>query len=165
MFPVIRKIRVFVSTIRGGIYIVSVLVPGLLTFIAALVEGLPWSLRILRGTAAAAFGFAAVYYALRAWEYISNRYGFRREVNTVADNLQIMLNAGHEYVQLQTVADMWAGDDSEKMWVWNPRLRKLKEAIDAGEIDYQKDANRNTSKKTAAKTKSVITFLRTLTSL
>ena len=70
--------------------------------------------------------------------------------NAVADDLQIMINAGHQYVKLQTVADMWAGDDKGKVWVWNPRLRKLKKAIDAGEIDYLKQGNSKPSKRTDA---------------
>ncbi len=72
---------------------------------------------------------------------------------------------GHQYVKLQMVADMWAGDDKDKVWVWNPRLRKLKGAVDAGEIDYLRQGNEKPSKRTDAKIESVIAFLRNLRSL
>ena len=165
MWLTLKKIGNFFSSMRGWLYFLLTIIPAISTFIATLVEELPWSTRILLVTSSAASGFILAYFALLSAEFISEKYGFCKEVNAVADNLQNMLNAGNQYVKVQMVADMWAGDDKDKVWVWNPRLRKLKEAIDAGEIDYLKQGNEKPSKNTDAKIESVIAFLRNLRSL
>ena len=165
MLDRLKKIGNFARSVQGLLYIVATVIPTVLTYIIGIFEGIPWSSRIPLALASAAAGFATVYYAMRTYHYISERYGFRKEVNGVADNLQALLDANNEYLKLQVVADMWAGDDKEKLWVWNPRLRKLKEGIDTGQIEYVQEGRQNPSRRTPVKIEDVIKYLRNLKSL
>lgn len=165
MLVTFEKIGNFFSSLRGWLYFLLTLVPAASTFVASLVEGLPWSTRILLATSSAASGFILVYFALLSIDYISEKHGFRKEVHAVADDLQIMMNANHQYVKLILVADMWAGDNKDKMWIWNPRLRKLKDAVDSGQIAYLQSGRDKPNKNTDAEIRSVIAFLRNLKSL
>ena len=158
MLDWLKKIGNFARSVQGLLYIVATVIPSVLTYIAGIFEGIPWSSRIPLILASAAAGFATVYYALRTYHHISERYGFRKEINAAIDALQDMLDEGHEYVKPDMVATMWAGDDADKLWVWNPKLRKLKSAMASGQIDYAQRGNQNPGRRSDAKTSDVIKY-------
>ena len=50
----------------------------------------------------------------------------KRGSNQLFEHLTCTIHPGHK---VGMVADMWAGDDKDKPWVWNPKLRKIKRAM------------------------------------
>lgn len=98
---------------------------------AALLEGFPLSYVIFLGTGTAALGLACAYYLVKFFDYITNRLGERRELNAAADRMQEMVDVGYKTLAIGDIASIWADGDTN-VFVWNPRLRKLKKAADRG---------------------------------
>ena len=87
------------------------------------------------------------------------KHGARREINQIIDHLRDLSDEGHAYIKVGMVADMWAGDDKDKPWVWSPKLRKTKRAMAEGRIDYQqRSARQNPGKSSDAKIADVIAY-------
>jgi len=153
------KIGTFLNSIRGFIWLAFSVAPTVAAFVTGVFAGLNWPDRILVTMATLASGVIFVYYLLLAYDYIVEKHGVRREINAIIDYLRDMADEGHEYIKVETVATMWAGDDAGKLWVWNPKLRKIKRAMTGGEIDYaQRSGGQNPSKRSDANIEDVIAY-------
>ena len=163
MARLFTKIGTFLNSIRGFIWLAFSAVPTVAAFVTGVYAGLDWPDRILVTMATLASGVIFVHYALRTYDYIVEKHGVRRQINAIIDALRDMAEEGHEHIKVETVATMWAGDDADKLWVWNPKLRKIKRAMANGEIDYsQRSSGQNPSKRSDANIEDVIAYFERL---
>lgn len=158
------KIGTFLNSIRGFIWLAFSALPTVAAFVTGVYAGLNLPDRILVTMATLASGVIFVHYLLRTYDYIVEKHGVRLQIDAIIDYLRDMADEGHEYVKVDMVATMWAGDDADKLWVWNPKLRKIKRAMTDGEIDYAQRGNQNPSKRSDANIDDVINFFERLKS-
>ena len=87
---------------------------------------------ILAVFAFTSFGVASLLVIADQWLV---RSGTRREMNTAADHLQNMLDTNQDCLPIGFIAEVWAGDNVEKDYIYNPRLRRIKRAVKEGKIE------------------------------
>lgn len=153
------KIGTFLNSIRGFIWLAFSVTPTVAAFVTGIYAGLNWPDRILVTMATLASGVIFVYYLLLSYDYIIEKHGVRKQINAIIDALREMADVGHEFVKVETVVNMWAGDDADNVLLYNPKLRKIKRAMTDGEIDYaQRGGGQNPAKRSDANIEDVIAY-------
>ena len=160
MLSRIKKIATFGNVVRGLVYLITV-IPGVATLIVSMLSSIPILYAIPLVTFTTTIGLAGGYYGLRLYDYFAMQYGLRNEGNHVADVLQEMLDTGHNVVQLGMVADIWAGEDKDKPWIWNPKLRRVKDAVNSGKVIAVNQPGVPASRDSAVSTEDLVEFFRT----
>jgi hypothetical protein len=154
-----KKIGEFANSLRGWVFIGSVLAPALATFIAGVLEGMPWSLRILVVTGAFALGAVFAYFGLAAFELAAGWYGTRKEGERVATELEALIAVGHTHLGIGDVVLIWAGEENSD-YRRNYCLRRLKQGAQEGMIAFDGAVNGAPNKNSKVDLRDSVKFFR-----
>ncbi len=158
-----QKIGNFLRALQGYSWFALSVVPAIAAYAAGVYEGRLWSERILITVATLASGMILVHYALVTYDFIVERLGARKEINQIIEHLRNLADVGHDTISVESIAEMWAGDDVGKGWVYNPKLRKIKKAMEDRRINYVgRSAGNEPNKKSAAVIKDVIAYFESI---
>lgn len=95
---------------------------------------LPAFVLILITMSVLAVSSAFGYYSIEGYDYLIKRIGKQKELNDVADKLQNLVDVGQESLALAEVAKIWAGDNADKNWDYNPKFKRIKAAVIEGKV-------------------------------
>ena len=127
------RIGLFASSVKG-LVILAAIVPSILTVIIGLVEALPiaWIVALACVTlmCGAAFMLIVTVLAERALRYFTSRKDQRR----VASQLSPLIDEGVTVIDAPTAAAIWAGTREEGDVVRHICFRRIKNAVNKGEI-------------------------------
>ena len=129
----LKNVGVFFATLKGWLYLVGV-APAIVVTILGFIEPLSWSLRISVMTITLAAGLLVVYFGIGIWEKSTNHFTTRREQKRIASELQGLIEDQVTEVDTGSVAAIWAGTLDANNIVRHLRFRRIKAAINNGEI-------------------------------
>jgi hypothetical protein len=156
---VFESIGKYLNSARGWIWIVATVGPTVATFVAGVLEGLPWSHRIVLVTAALASGAVLAYHTLGAYERISGWWGTRKEGERLACQLEELIGVGHAHLRIGEIAQMWSGEAATE-YQQNVCLRRLKQGAQEGMIKFEPPAKDGPNKNSKADLRDCVTFFR-----
>lgn len=154
---VVLKLGQWLGSLRGWVWIASVLGPPAATFVAGLFEGLPTWQVIPWATFALVCGTGFGFFALRGYEIVSGWYGLKQQGERLAKEFQDLMDVGQKDMPIAHAAELWAGRDAnayEKLVC----LRRLKQAADEGLIAYTGAIGGRASKDSKASLADLATF-------
>jgi hypothetical protein len=130
----IRKIIEYAITAKEQIAIVLSFVPAAWAFWGGLMDGFPAIVQLILALAVVSFTTFFLAGLLVVSDVWLRSYGDKKDMNDAADKLQDMSDTGTEYLPIGMIAEIWSGDNVEKIHVFNPRLRRIKRAVKEGKI-------------------------------
>lgn len=133
--------------------------PTVATFVAGVLEGLPWSHRIALLTAVLASGAVLAYHTLGAYERISGWWGTRKEGERLARQLEELIGVGHTHLRIGEIASMWSGEGATT-YQQNICLRRLKQGAQQDMITFEPPSKDGPNKHSKADLRDCVAFFR-----